>query len=469
MSIESRLPSWLQRLWNRRPKKGFYPKRREFVYLDEVSVLSILASKKGGIAAEFTETQTASQNSEVMGSIGVGLGGTKANLGAKMQAGQVEATQVLRKAIIQTSFKELYESERSALVLYLTSPNDPPAVDSLRDLERLLDSSEDTGLLVDPRALHRGDLLEVEVELEADPIFHLTTIITFFSELMEDNEELNEKAVTAQLPEIRSIARLLEKLLAGLVPIRGRLVDYECIRIRDRDILVRQSLLGQIPIDERPKAYPVILVGVGLSDLFWKDIRRVLFSKSRYTVFCRLATSGLTDRWNPVKMADVFSGIATDFDEMIQGLGDELMMGFKESVRPAATRKTADAPPAIRNQDATRGERILQKYAESLANRHTQNIEPAALAELIREVPREENWLDSVDDHRKVFTKVTEKMDELLAVKTSPDEALELRTKALKSSRREETVKLDGSTVSDNRPEPRCERYLDAEIIAIYW
>ena len=221
------------------------------------------------------------------------------------------------------------------------------------NLERLLDSSEDTGLLVDPRALHRGDLLEVEVELEADPIFHLTTIITFFSELMEDNEELNEKAVTAQLPEIRSIARLLEKLLAGLVPIRGRLVDYECIRIRDRDILVRQSLLGQIPIDERPKAYPVILVGVGLSDLFWKDIRRVLFSKSRYTVFCRLATSGLTDRWNPVKMADVFSGIATDFDEIIQGLGDELMMGFNRSVRPATTGKAADTLPMTSNQDAT--------------------------------------------------------------------------------------------------------------------
>ena len=352
MSIKSRLTSWLQNLWSRRPNEGFYSKRREFVYLDEVSVLSILAPHKGGIAAEFTETQTASQNSEVKHSIGVGLGGTKANFGAEKQAGQVETTQVLRKANIQTSFKELYDIERSELALRLTSPENLPPVDSTRDLERILDSSETTGLLVDPRTLHRGDLLEVEVELEADPIYRMATIITTFFELMEDNEELFENAVTAQLPMIRSFASLLERLLAGLVPIRGRLVDYECIQICSRDVLVHQSLLCQIPTNARPKAYPAFLVGVAQSDLFWKDIRRVLFSQARYTVFCRLATNGLTDRWSPIKMADVFSGIATDFDELIQGLGDKLMMGFNRSVRPAATGKTADTLPTTLNQDA---------------------------------------------------------------------------------------------------------------------
>ena len=87
MSIASRLLNWLRRRKSRRPSEDSYSERREFVYLDEVSVLSILASRTGGIATEFTERQSTSLNSEVKSSLGVGLGGTKANLGAKMQAG----------------------------------------------------------------------------------------------------------------------------------------------------------------------------------------------------------------------------------------------------------------------------------------------------------------------------------------------------------------------------------------------
>ena len=34
-------------------------------------------------------------------------------------------------------------------------------------------------------------------------------------------------------------------------------------------------------------------------------------------------------------MADVFAGVASDFDEMIQGLGDELMLRFKRGLRSA--------------------------------------------------------------------------------------------------------------------------------------
>ena len=59
----------------------------------------------------------------------------------------------------------------------------------------------------------------------------MATIITTFVGLIEDNEELLQNAATAQLPEIRSVARLLDSLLAGLVPIRGRIVDFDWIRI----------------------------------------------------------------------------------------------------------------------------------------------------------------------------------------------------------------------------------------------
>ena len=230
MTITSRLSNWFRRRKNREPNEASYRERREFVYLDEVSVLSILASRTGRIATESIESQTSSQSSEVNGSFGVGLGGTRANLGTKLQTSQVEASQVSRKAIIQSSFKDLYDIERSALVLRPASPDHVPTVGSLSGLEGLLGTPEGTGLLVDPSTLHRGELLEIEIELDADPIFRMATIITTFVGLMEDNEELLQNAATAQLPEIRSVARLLDSLLAGLVPIRGRLVEPPLVR-----------------------------------------------------------------------------------------------------------------------------------------------------------------------------------------------------------------------------------------------
>ena len=318
MSIASRLWNWIRRRKDRSTKVESYSERREFVYLDEVSVLSILASRTGRIATESTESRSATHSSEVKSSVGVGFGPSKANLGSKMQTAQVEASQVSHKAIIQSSFKDLYDIECPKLSLYSASPEHVPKVDSILGLEELLGSPEGTGLLVDPSALHRGDLLEVQVDLEADPIFRMATIITTFVELMEDNEELLQSTIPGQLPEIRSVARLLDSLLAGLVPIRGRLVDFDWIRIRGLEVLVHRSLLSQMPTDLLSEAHPVFLVGVAQNDLFWKDIRRVLFSQARYTAFCRLATGGLIESWSPVKMADVFSGITADFDEIPQ-------------------------------------------------------------------------------------------------------------------------------------------------------
>ena len=469
MSIGSRLSDLFRRRKNRDPNEESRRERREFIYLDEVSILSILASRTGQIATESTESQTSSQNSEVKGSVGVGLGGTKANLGTKMHTSQVEASQVSRKAIIQSSFKDLYEIERSSLVLYPANPVQLPTVDLNCGLEGLLASSDMTGLLVDPCTLHRGELLEVEVELEADPIFRMATIITTFVGLMEDNQEVFQNAVSGQLPEIRSVARLLDSLLVGLVPIRGRLVDFKWMRIGNREVLVHQSLLSQMPADELREAYPAFLVGVAQNDLFWKDIRRVLFSQARYTVFCRLATNGMADKWSPVKMADVFSGMALDFDEMIRSLGDELLSGFMRGVRSATSGRTIDVSRTMPNDDAQRGELLLGKYVKSLAGYHKLDIKTSAIEDLTRGVSTAENWLDSVDGYRPVFAEVTKRVDHSLKVETPRDVAHDLRFLTLGHPEVKEAVESPGSTVGGNHPESRCERYLDSEIIAIYW
>ena len=224
-----------------------------------------------------------------------------------------------------------------------------------------------------------------------------------------------------------------------------------------------------MPTNVLSEAHPAFLVGVAQDDLFWKDIRRVLFSQARYTVFCRLASESLIESWSPVKMADVFSGTTADFDEMIRGLGGELMSGFKKGVRSATAGTRDDAILTISNYHAELGERILTKYIESIAIYHKVDIHRTVIETLISGSSLPENWLDSVDSYRPVFADMTKKVDELLEVDTPPGVAHDLRVQVVRGSSLDQSHEPGDSTDSGNGGVPRCERFLDSEIVAIYW
>ena len=466
MSVVSRIRNWLRGAKPRRDPENSTGLLREFVYLDEVSVYSILASRKGGIAAEFTESQTASLNSDVGGSLSVGFDATKAKLDSKLQASHVQGSQVLRKAIIQTSFKELYDIEQASLAL---SPLDPDCVSTVHtvadvvDLEEKLDPLTKDAWLVDPSAIRRGELLEVAVELEADSIFRMASIITTLREIMKDNEHFFGNSIATQLPQMRSMAQILEGLLVGLVPIRGRLVDYKSVHIGGRDVLVHRLLLEQMPPGTQPKAYPAFVVGVTQRNLFWKDIRRVLFSQAQYTVFCRLAMSGLADTWRAVKVADMLAGISPEFDKQIRE--------FSTKAGQAMT-AASDASPKLVVQDEQSGVDTIKAYAEMLVTHHGRTLNPEVTDDMIQSILPKHDWLSSVDGRRAVFSKLTQRVDEALGVETSGEIAYKLRDAAVHNAGLAGAQAPQASSGSghDAAPVPGGhERFLDAEIIAIYW
>ena len=404
-----------------------------------------------------------SLNSDVGGSLSAGFDAIKARLDSKLQAGHVQGSQVLRKAIIQTSFKELHDIERASLALSPLDADCLPTVHAVADLEERLDPLAKDDWLVDPSTIRRGELLEVEVELEADPIFRMASIITTLRELMEDNEHLFGNAISAQLPQMRSMAQVLEALLVGLVPIRGRLTDYESAKIGGRDVLVHRLLLEKMPPGKRPKSYPAFVVGVAQRDLFWKDIRRVLFSKAQYTVFCRLAISGLADSWHPVKLVDVLSGIDPQFDELI---------GEFSKRAGQAMSATADASPTSVGQDEHSGTEIIKAYAELLVRHHCDTLKPDVIDAVIPSISPEHDWLGSVDERRAVFSQVTQRVDEALGVATSGEVEYDIRDTAMQNAGLADALAPQSSSGSghDAAPVPSDhERFLDAEIIAIYW
>ena len=459
MSVLSRLQDWLRRLKSKWAPLNYTGLLREFVYLDDVSVYSILASRKGAIATEFTESQTVSLNSDVGTSVGIGLGETKATIDSKLQASDVKGSQVLRKAIIQTSFKDLYENERAALALSPPAADSMPVVKSIADIEKL-DPDARGSWLVDPSEISRGELLEVEVELEADPIFRIASVIATLRGFIEDNEQLFGHSITGQIAQMKSIAQVLDSLLIGLVPVRGLLVDYESAHIGGRDVLIHRSLLEQIGPDIQVETHSAFVVGVAQRGLFWKDIRRVLFSKARYTVFCRLATEGLADSWQPVKVAGVLAGIVPQFDEAINAFG-ELAHRALTTASLGSQTLTGQHP-----HDNRQG---LALYVDLLAERHCQTLSPGFTNRLFQEISPGRD--SSVDSLRPIFDEVTRRVDTELGVETSNELVYELRDAVLgpASLRGNLARHAPSGNGRDQNPLLSRERFLDTEIVAIYW
>ncbi len=460
MSLFKRVQAWRHRRHHLRDASKRPDTLREFVYLDEVSVYSLLASRKGAIAAEFTESQTASLNSEVGGSMGGGFGVTKAEVKSRIEAGQSRTSQVLRKAIVQTSFKELHEFERPRLALAGAHDGARAAeVSGPSALERDLDLHISAGHVADPQGLGRGDLIEVEVTLEADPIFRVSAVITTIREILQENLQLFGVENVGQLAEMRSIGRLLESLLAGLVPIRGTLADFKVAKIGGREYLVHEDVLGQLGELRDEELCDVMVVGVAERDLFWKDIRRVLFSGSRFTVFCRLGGEGLQDRWRPIKLMDVLHDIHPVFGEQIGDLGETALHAMEVAV---------DASQQAHSLSSETEDALLQRYATMLAESHSRVLDPAEVADLVAGVERPIGWTERVDGRRPVLSEVTRRLDAALGVATTAETACHLRL----------AVMLDaglshpgsgGSQAPPASPAGATVRFLDAEIIAIYW
>lgn len=436
---------------------------REFVYLDEISVYSLLASRKGAIATEFTESETASLNSEVSGSVGGGFGGARAEIGSRIEAGQVQRSQVLRKAIVQTSFKELHELEQLQLTLRgATQEANPPNIGSLAELERKVSSEALKGWIVDPSCLRRGSLLEVEVTLEADPIFRISVIVTTIQEFMQENLQLFGADVAVQLAEIRSIGLMLESLLTGLVPVRGLLTEFRAVEISGKEWLVHCNLLAQFSEEDNIIARDVHVVGVAEGDLFWKDIRRILFSDGRYKVFCRLAEDGLVAQWRPVKLVNVLNEIHPVFGDEIKKLSETVLEAMETSVD-----KSKNPTLALTEDESV----CISQYASLLADHHNCTLDEQFVSSLIEETERLPGWSKTVDSRRPVLAEITKRADDKWGVQTDAETACHLRDAArFDVTRNPENpmVHKDGDLNKPTQAEVGS-RYLDAEIVAVYW
>jgi len=124
MSLRERFRRWqVRRRRKRAARRHEASALREFVYLDEVSVFSLISSRLGPVATEFTATESSSLTGELTGTAGVSAGVLKSELKARSEATQTHGTQVLRKATVQATLKNSMNTLKMGLYCGLPRPS----------------------------------------------------------------------------------------------------------------------------------------------------------------------------------------------------------------------------------------------------------------------------------------------------------------------------------------------------------
>lgn len=429
---------------------------REFVYLDEVSLSSLLASQKG----EITENTTVQTSNELVvetsSGMSVGVSGLPtAEINSRFQTTNSNALQSVRKATAQSRFRELHNLEHLRKIR-------PVNVSIKAQTEGDIFSSIFHGAVHSASQLQRGDLVEFKVNLSASWIFQISTIIAEFSDMFDESPSLFiENVKFSDLYNAKNANKVINRLLAGLIPVDGVVSDYVVISRNDEKFVIQKEVISGLDV----KSYPLRIVGVTEHLAYWKDIRRILFANNEFTILCRLAKSGIQRSWNPIKVADIFKEFAPDIAMQIESASRTAMtqspqVENEERILPAPSQMTI----------------ALTRYADSLLDHEDMQISSEQHAVLDSQIADISVNDVTAEGQREAFLKVKQLVENVTAKTVDPVFDLEAR----ENVRRNFGIPLlpiaaqpspsnDITETGSAEPDEANENLLDVEVVAIYW
>jgi hypothetical protein len=424
------------------------------VYLDEVSLASLLASQKG----ELTENVTAQDGEGFITEAG-GKVATNVPLLAsgevtsRFQTTNSSSFQTVRKSNAQSLFRELHGLE------YLRKIGPVGVCATAMSVGELIETGG-TDCVYKASDLQRGDLVEFRVKLSASWIFQISTMVAEFSDIFDESPSLFVDHVGFyELYQAKNANKVINKLLAGLIPIDGKVTDFSVIDYDGCEYIVYNPALSDVAVER----LPLQIVGVTEHLAYWKDIRRILFADDEFTVLCRLSKAGIQREWNPIKLADIFQEFAPDLANQIEA-STRLAMAQSTEKRVDNFPEPREAQlilALIRYKDSvvkTMKKKVSNEISHSLDKLVADLKFDASTAEGQRSAFAEvkvmiEGATDQEIDPVTDFT-AREQVREAVGLPLFPDAAVKRR---------------DAADTQPPVPEDKRTRMLDVEVVAIYW
>lgn len=421
-----RFVAWLHR-WLAQDQ---FDEVREFVYLDEISVRSLLASTgEGGIPTETVEQDVRTTRTKRGARAGLSSGPAKVEgKGGTEREVQTSVEERRNLDLTQSKFTRLHNSD---------------AVNTKLALAQIRNESEEvfTGLLTDD--LVRGDIIEVRVDISANLLFRLYQLMDYFGEALEG--EMG--------PGAKENLRLIELSLGDAIPIVGTAIDYRLVEVDGEKSI---ELTSTIDGDEVDRVYDLeILTLLNIDDL-WADPIHTLFNNDEFVMYCRVEDVDI-GVWHPLKVTRAIGSLSQDAAD---DLNQEIVRGLEEMRNQLSEMKGIEDWSAGPVSSVAQG---IATYSERLADEYDVTISEDEQRQLTRDARRnaDTTYEDSTTAQRKeILNAYTDAFEEMFGLDPiEPDKRQELRL---------ETYASDGIVTESSSDEDDVFR-IEAKTVALYW
>ncbi|MBM2614336.1 hypothetical protein JIG36_02040 [Actinoplanes sp. LDG1-06] len=370
-----------------------------------------------------------------------------------MKNTDTSAKEVVRKAVIQSTFRDLRTGGEEELLtsVHRKRRRYEVAEFSLRTKQDLLRNCKKLrrhGQLLRIGDVKRGDVLELEVILSADRTYQLVSAISSVVDIVKGREAFFGVDKT-QYDRVVSMLEVIDGLLVGLVPIRGISKQFAALDLDGEDYLIHRDLVTPNS-DLSRQLCTLEVVGVTSFSSYSRDLRRVLFADESYTTYARVESATLNDAWQPVKLANVLEKMSINVDEMVNALPSGLS---------AAAGGSVTVTPSIADWDDA-----VTRFGKDLAAECGVAPDAAALRAAAAQAAIALSADESLESRRAAFDVM------VMAVEPQADREIvrRIRDSILEEVAARAAASLTPPTSTTPGPE-ESSRKLEVEFVAIYW
>lgn len=306
-------------------RKGALGEIREFVYLDETAVESMLAAVDGEILVQTTRSSsrtrevsigsTAKSDSE-FGSAGISSG---------LKLGRTRGSEETRKSVAQSAFARFRSKNAHSFVLRRGVSMGWLA--RRRVQARAPKHLRKYGAGVEVVDLKRGHLLEIEVTLSAAEIFQVRTAINAVGDVVNSFPDFLPLEQREIFRTVRPLTALIDTLNADAIPVVAMLPNVELVTVEGNRWLVSTPGRTDASLE---------LHAVTTPDWYWGDIGRTLFQNRRFTVLCRVVDPAIRVGPGASYVGAILNTVHPPLAAMVDDIGPMMMGALRKGTEQGA-------------------------------------------------------------------------------------------------------------------------------------
>ena len=256
---------------------------REFIYLDEVSVVSLLASLTRELTEERTDIDTEESQTKSGWSaklsfipfINPGISREKTSIDR-------DTEEVVRRSEIQSKFDELYSK---------TAP-------------RFEVDKENTETRISVSEISEGGVMEVDVEFSGHELFHYYKAFQYLIDVAEGAEHEFEN-------KEKQMVELMGSLFGDQIPVVGKLLNYK---------LVDGEICNSGEVIEEEDAEDLWIAGTLDPDMLWQEPSQFLYEENKFTAYVRVPDAQIQQDWDPLKLTRVIRSISEQIGDQLSSV-----------------------------------------------------------------------------------------------------------------------------------------------------